>query len=58
MCEFTMHVTDYLLSLTSGAEDPVMYVMFCPPLQRVDCIYCLFNLSCLFGISEKYYQQL
>jgi hypothetical protein len=25
MCVFTMHVTDYLLSPTSGAKDPMTY---------------------------------
>jgi hypothetical protein len=42
MCEFTMLVTDYLLSPISGAKDPMTY----------DCMFCLFFLSCLFGNSE------
>jgi hypothetical protein len=53
MCAFTMHVTDYLLSPTSGAKDPMKYDRFYLPLLQVDCIFCLFVLSWLFGISEE-----
>jgi hypothetical protein len=48
-----MHVTDYLLSPTSGAKDPMAYDRFYLPLQRDDCMFCLFFLSCLFGNSEE-----
>lgn len=48
-----MHVTDYLLSPISGAKDPMTHDRFYLPLQQVDCMFCLFSLSCLFGNSEE-----